>query len=311
MKPILILLSSTFLILIIMGCESVSYKKTAGGMPYKIFGGKGGKKVSEGKHFKINLTQAINDSVYFSSQGKLALYFLVSDKPKPYDLSELWETAKVGDSIVTTQMMDTFIKRSPQMIPPEFKNGDRIITYIKILDVFDSDSAREADEKNERAKFLAEDIAFIEKYLGEKKIKSQRTPGGAFVEIIDPGKGNLIDSGNYVSVKYTGVTFDGVTFDSNTDSSFGHPEPLSFVVGTGSMIKGFDEAVEFLRNGAIAKFYIPSLLAFGSNPGSDKIKPFENIIFDIRVIDVQHKAPEQTAPQASQHTRTDTTGRKK
>ena len=113
------------------------------------------------------------------------------------------------------------------------------------------------------------------------------------MQVIDPGTGNLIDSGKYVSVKYTGTSFSGKMFDSNIDTSFHHTEPISFVVGTGQMVKGFDESVMFMRLGTRARVYIPSMLAYGGNPGTQLIKPYEHIMFDMTVTDVQNESPKQ------------------
>jgi FKBP-type peptidyl-prolyl cis-trans isomerase len=282
----------------------MDYKKTPGGMPYKIFTNENGEFIRNGKFFKLHFTQKINDSVYFSTEGKMPLYFPVTATIKSYDISELWGIARKGDSIVSIQIMDTFIRKFPEMAE-KFKKDDRIISHIKILDVFDSDSLQQLDAADERKNLLSSEIAFIENYLREKKIKAQKTPSGAFVEIFQPGSGNFIDSGNYVSVKYRGQTFSGTIFDTNMDTTFGHTELLSFMIGSGEMIRGFEESLLSLKKGAVARFYIPSLLAFGSQPNSDNIKPYDNIIFDIEVIEVSEKTPLPANAQMQQQNKTD------
>ena len=274
-------------------CGKTSYKKTAGGMPYKIFPGKDTQRVTAGSFIKLHLTQKIKDSVYFSSNGSLPIYIPVNPTPQPYDLSEVWANLKVGDSMVATQMMDTFINRSPQNIPTQFKKGDRIITYVKILGVFATDSAAKADEEKGKKEWLVNEIKTLEKFLADKKITAQKTPSGAFVEVINPGQGNLVDTGNYITVNYTGTSWSGKKVDSNTDTAFQHAVPYSYLAGTNQMIKGFDEAVMFLKKGGSAKVYIPSLLAYGGQPGNPLLKPYENMIFDIAVVDIKDKAPVQ------------------
>jgi FKBP-type peptidyl-prolyl cis-trans isomerase FkpA len=292
------LLLFVFAAAILVSCGKTSYKKTPGGMPYKVFAGKDTQKVVAGSFIKLHLTQKIKDSVYFTSEGTLPIYFQVNAATQPYDLSEVWTKLKVGDSMVATQMMDTFINRSPQNIPPQFKKGDRIITYVKILGVFASDSAAKADEEKGKKDWLAGEIKTVEKYLADKKITAQRTPSGAFVEIINPGTGNLADTGNYVTVNYTGISWSGVKFDSNTDTAFHHVAPYSFEAGVGKMSKGFDEAILLLRKGGKGKIYVPSLLAYGPQPGTPLIKPYENLMFDIELVDIKDKAPAQpTGPQ--------------
>jgi len=295
-KLVLILFSAA----IAAGCNKASYKKTAGGMPYQVYRGKDTQQIRAGNFVKVNLIQKIKDSVYFTTEDKLPIFLQVTDSPQPYDLAELWTSLRLGDSVIATQMMDTFIKRSPQNIAPQFKKGDRIITYIKVLGVFANDSLARVDDQKSKKDWLDREIKFVEQYLAGKNIPAQKTTSGAFVQTLSPGTGNLIDSGKYVTVNYTGQTFAGVKFDSNTDTTFHHAEPYSFVVMGGTMIRGFDEAMKLMRVGGIAKVYIPSLLAYGASPTSPLIKPYENLIFDIEIKNVQDKMPDapngQTMP---------------
>lgn len=292
MKTIRLLVFLVLSAAVITSCNKVSYKKTAGGMPYQLYKGNGSKKIFPGNIVKCHVTYKVKDSVYFSSFGKLPVYMPVNQIAQPYDISEIWIKLKTGDSVIATQMMDTFIKRNPTGIPPEFKKGDRIVTIIKVLDVFTSDSAQVVDEQNERKNFLAGEISFLEKYLAEKNIKTERTKSGAFIQITKPGTGNLIDSGKYVSVNYTGTLLSGQKFDSNVDTAFHHIGPYSFTVNAGQMIMGFDEAVQMMKLGGSARVYVPSLLGYGGNPNPRSIiKPFDHLAFDIDIVDVKDSAP--------------------
>ncbi len=268
-------------------CNKVSHKKTPGGMPYRVYSGKGSTPIRPGYVVKLNFSQIIKDSVYYDSHDKMPIYWPVSQQTTPYDISELWTSLRKGDSVIATQMIDTFIKRNPASVPPDLKNGDRIVTTIKILEVFTSDSLARADEEKTKKAWLDNEIVHVQKYLADKKINAQKTPSGAFVEITNPGEGNLIDSGKYVSVMYTGTTFEGKMFDSNIDTSFHHTEPMTFAVSTGQMIKGFDESMRLLRPGSEANLYIPSMLAYGPMARPPHIKAFENLKFYLKVVDVK------------------------
>jgi len=283
---VLFLLATTLL----AACGKVAYRKTPGGMPYQLYKGKGTQNIFVRNIVKVNLSYKVKDSVYFSSFGKVPVYMPVNAETQPYDISEIMTKLKIGDSIVATQMMDTFIKRNPG-IPPEFKKGDRIITTLKVLDIFTNDSAAVADEEKEKKKLLESEIDFLGKYLAGKNIAVQKSSSGIFVQVINPGTGNTVDSGKYVSLNYTGTTLDGKKFDSNIDTSFQHVGPISFTVGDGQMIKGFDEGVRFLRVGGSGRAYVPSMLAYGARPrpGSG-IKPFEHLVFDLAIVDVKDEA---------------------
>ncbi len=277
----------------LVSCDKASYKKTPGGMPYQLFAGKDTASVKIGNFLKLNFTQKINDSVYFSTEGSMPLYVAVTGQSSPYEVTELWMKLHKGDSVVATQMMDTFIKRSqPGSLPPQFKKGDRVMTYIKVLDIFENDSLKAVDEKKIQDAIAAKEAKVVEEFVAAKKITTQRTPSGVFVEIIEPGTGDLIKTGKYVSVNYTGTTFKGVKFDSNLDPAFGHVEPMSYTVGSPNMSKGFDEAMLYLRNGSSARIYVPSMLAYGANPPrGSQIKPFENLMFELKILDVKDQAP--------------------
>ncbi|MBL0232832.1 MAG: FKBP-type peptidyl-prolyl cis-trans isomerase [Chitinophagaceae bacterium] len=281
----------------LVACTNNSMKKTAGGMPYKLMRSKDTQSVYPGAYVKLYVTQKINDSVTMSTADGIPVYLFVSNTNiQKYDVSELWTSLHRGDSVTMTQMMDTFIKRAPQSIPPQFKNGDRIITSLRVLEVFPSDSVAKADEDKERKNFTATEGLKIEKYLAEKKITAQKTPSGAYVSITKEGIGNTVDSGKWISVKYTGTSWSGRKFDSNTDSSFHHMEPMNFVLGVQPMIKGFDEGLFFFKKGSVGRIYVPSMLGYGPSPSSPNIKPYEALIFDLEVLDVQDKAPVVAPP---------------
>jgi len=65
-------------------------------------------------------------------------------------------------------------------------------------------------------------------------------------------------AGDQVSVHYKGTLDDGEIFDSSEGR-----EPLSFTLGTGQVIAGFDVAVEGMQLGETRKVRIPPEEAYG------------------------------------------------
>ena len=65
-------------------------------------------------------------------------------------------------------------------------------------------------------------------------------------------------SGDTVKINYTGTLDDGSVFDSSEGR-----EPLSFTLGSGQVIPGFDEAVTGMAQGEQKKVTIPSDQAYG------------------------------------------------
>ena len=66
--------------------------------------------------------------------------------------------------------------------------------------------------------------------------------------------------GDTVLVHYKGTLEDGSVFDTSRDR-----EPLEFILGSGSMIVGFDKAVHGMRVGDIKKVIIPADEAYGQH----------------------------------------------
>src|SRR5687768_4891863 len=105
-----------FLALLAAGCDSVEFKKTKGGMPYKVWESKSGKKIENGKFIKVHVTQKMNDSVLFTTYTGLPAYFRVDATEAKYDITEILPSLKEGDSVMAQQAMDTFIKRDPSIL---------------------------------------------------------------------------------------------------------------------------------------------------------------------------------------------------
>lgn len=64
--------------------------------------------------------------------------------------------------------------------------------------------------------------------------------------------------GDKVRIHYTGKLTDGTVFDSSTGR-----DPLEFILGSGMVIPGFDDAVDGLEVGATITAIIPAEKAYG------------------------------------------------
>ena len=82
--------------------------------------------------------------------------------------------------------------------------------------------------------------------------------------------------GDKVKIDYTGTLDDGQMFDSSTHGD--HSHPLEFVVGSGEVIKGFDEAIIGMKIGEEKNVILPKEKAYGDhNPALLKKVPKSNL----------------------------------
>jgi len=90
------------------------------------------------------------------------------------------------------------------------------------------------------------------------------------------GDGDEATAGSTVSVHYVGVAHStGEEFDASYDRG----APLSFRLGTGQVISGWDQGVQGMKVGGRRQLVIPPHLGYGDRGAGGVIKPGETLIF--------------------------------
>jgi peptidylprolyl isomerase len=105
-------------------------------------------------------------------------------------------------------------------------------------------------------------------------------PSELIVEDLEEGDGEEAKSGSTISVHYVGALFkDGTVFDNSWDRG----EPITFPLGAGQVIPGWDQGFEGMKVGGRRVLTIPAELAYGAS-GSGPIGPNEALVF---VVDLE------------------------
>ncbi len=111
----------------------------------------------------------------------------------------------------------------------------------------------------------------------------KKTESGLGIEIIKKGEGTVApQKGQMISAHYTGWLTDGTKFDSSVDRG----EPLSFTVGIGQVIKGWDEGLLTMHVGDKVKLHIPSELAYGEHGAGSVIPPHSDLVFEFELVSI-------------------------
>jgi peptidylprolyl isomerase len=103
------------------------------------------------------------------------------------------------------------------------------------------------------------------------------------VDLVE-GDGRQAEAGQTVQVHYVGVAYStGEEFDA----SYNRGEPLSFRLGVGQVISGWDQGVQGMKVGGRRRLVIPPHLAYGDRGAGGVIGPGETLIFVVDLVEVR------------------------
>ncbi|PJJ47769.1 FKBP-type peptidyl-prolyl cis-trans isomerase [Hymenobacter chitinivorans] len=141
-------------------------------------------------------------------------------------------------------------------------------------------SACQKDDKD----YSQVDEGIIKQYVADNKLTgAQRQNSGLYFAPTNTTTGVQPKAGQTVSVLYTGLLLDGTVFDASSKHG---GTPISFTLGAGQVIKGWDEGISLMTKGSKAMLLIPSQLAYGSR-GAGTIPPNTVLRFDVELVDVK------------------------
>jgi FKBP-type peptidyl-prolyl cis-trans isomerase len=126
---------------------------------------------------------------------------------------------------------------------------------------------------------LSEDDARV---LREQYGTAHTNPSGLRYLVRAPGAGSPPSLGAQIVAHYDGYLLDGRKFDSSRDRG----EPFVFRVGTGAVIKGWDEAFLTMKQGEKRTLLIPWWLGYGEK-GRGMIPPRGTLRFEVELLEIR------------------------
>jgi len=272
----------------------IPFSKTADGLEYKIVHDEPGTlKAMVGDYMEFHIKSYIRfpggDSVLFDSRK------MNNDQPVPFtltapafkgDLSEGLMMLTKGDSAVFRIPVDSLLSSGNQPLPWMERGKRQMVEYtVMVTDLKAADQLKK-EQALAATKQAIIDEQLIKEYLGKQNIKASRTVSGLYYKVDKMGTGPLPQTGSTVSMNYTGMTLDGNKFDSNTEPEFKHLQAFEFKLGTGQVIKGWDEGIALMPKGTKGTLYIPSTMAYGTHSPTPLIPANAVLVFDVEVVDV-------------------------
>lgn len=91
--------------------------------------------------------------------------------------------------------------------------------------------------------------------------------------------------GDVLSMHYTGTLEDGTKFDSSLDRD----KQFTFTLGTGQVIKGWDQGLLGMCEGEKRRLVIPPDMGYGDRGAGAKIPGGATLIFEVELIKIDRK----------------------
>jgi FKBP-type peptidyl-prolyl cis-trans isomerase len=133
-------------------------------------------------------------------------------------------------------------------------------------------------EQQESQEVPPSDLAVIKQKFADAIV----TPSGLRYIVRREGAGSPPSLGAEVVAHYPGTLINGMKFDSSHDRG----EPYAFRVGTGAVIKGWDEAFAHMKVGEQRTLIIPWWLGYGVQ-GKGVIPPRATLVFEVELVAIR------------------------
>jgi FKBP-type peptidyl-prolyl cis-trans isomerase FkpA len=117
--------------------------------------------------------------------------------------------------------------------------------------------------------------------------ETMTTASGLKITDTVAGTGATPKTGQICVMHYTGWLYVDGAKGAKFDSSVDRGQPFEFPIGTGRVIKGWDEGVATMKVGGKRTLIIPPSLGYGAQGAGGVIPPNATLIFDVELLGVK------------------------
>lgn len=116
----------------------------------------------------------------------------------------------------------------------------------------------------------------------------ETTASGLKIIDTEVGTGEQPKTGQTAVVHYTGWLYENGEKGNKFDSSVDRGTPFGFKIGTGQVIRGWDEGVATMKVGGKRTLILPPELGYGARGAGGVIPPNATLIFDVELLEIQN-----------------------
>lgn len=116
--------------------------------------------------------------------------------------------------------------------------------------------------------------------LGINLAEMHRTGRGVHYRDLTVGEGLAVGTGFTVTIHYTGWLPDGTQFETSRLDN----EPVTFRLGDGKVIRGWEDGLRGMRPGGVRQLVVPAGVAYGNRGLPPVIPPNTTLVFEIQLI---------------------------
>lgn len=115
----------------------------------------------------------------------------------------------------------------------------------------------------------------------------ETTASGLKIIDTEVGAGEQPKTGQTAVVHYTGWLYENGAKGTKFDSSVDRGQPFGFKIGTGQVIRGWDEGVATMKVGGKRTLILPPELGYGASGAGGVIPPNATLIFDVELLEIR------------------------
>jgi len=213
----------------------------------------------ESNAFYKGFTETYRADSSYAYGASLASNFILQDiKVDPKIFFNAFESSNKGDSLILSVAdMKRIIREYNQELRDNAARKAQLV----------------ADKNKQKG------AEFIEEYKKNNE-SAIVLESGLIYKVLQEGFGEIPKDTNRVTVHYTGKLIDGTVFDSSIDRG----EPAKFPIG--SVIKGWQEALQLMKVGSKWEVVIPADLAYGER-ATGNIPANSTLLFEVELLAIE------------------------